>query len=161
MHTGMHKITTQENKQPRLKDLSITVRRLEITTNQSVTIAPPSFKRPQTPPSPAITRSKTYSTLQQPIKRRKISGCPSQLQNEQQQCTFQVKHHVLQKQKCKVYLKCQISKCLMACTTFHSGRALNSHHQVFHYFSLPKMPEGSNNSKLIEVPQILPPTEST
>ena len=59
---------------------------------------------------------------------RKISG---HLTSDKQHM-FHIKCHVLKKRIRKLYLKCRVRNCKQAFRPFHSVKALNVHHRIFH-----------------------------
>ena len=79
-------------------------------------------------------RQKVVQTKQLNLERKKtvpkckISGHPSGDKHH----TFQVQCHILRKRIRKLYLKCRITNCKQAFRSFHSVKALNVHHRIFH-----------------------------
>ena len=120
-----YKRSTQKQYYPasqQLKQLTIPVRKIQLSPGQSVTLHTPQSTSAETVPSGV------HKMIKDGKRKRVISGHPS----KQHQYTFMLQHHILKKRKTKTYLKCRIKGCTSAYVTYHSVCELNTHHRTYH-----------------------------
>ena len=111
----------------------LTTKEIEKYTVHKPTICPCTIK-----PSENTIRSSlvmTWSMAKRKLNRGQnqhtISGHPSQLPT-QQKSTFKVRRHILCRHKYKTNMKCRVKNCALSCITFHTVKALNTHHRTYH-----------------------------
>ena len=111
----------------------LTTKEIEKYTMHKPTIRPCTIKPSENTirSSPVTTRSMAKRKLNRGQKRCTISGHPSQLPS-QQKSTFKVRRHILHRHKYKTCMKCRVKNCALSYITFHTVKALNTHHRIYH-----------------------------
>ena len=81
--------------------------------------------------SPVTTRSMAKRKLNKGQKWHTKNRHPSQLPT-QEKSTFKMRRHILRRHKYKSYMKCRVKNCALAYITFHTVKALNTHHLIYY-----------------------------
>ena len=131
---------TRHHKTPMVETCPFEVRIWKLTTKEikkypghKPTIRPCTIKPSENiiRSSPVTTRSMAKRKLNRGQKWHTISGHPSQLPT-QQKSTFKVRRHILHRHKYKTYMKCRVKNCALSYIIFHTVKAINTHHHIYH-----------------------------
>ena len=137
-HSTSYKTPPHKNPMVETCPFEVCIRRLTTKEIEKYTVRKPTIHPCTIKPSEntirsslVMTRSMAKRKLNRGQKRHTISGHPSQLPT-QQKSTFKVRRHILHSHKYKTHMKCRVKNCALSYITFHTLKALNTHHRIYH-----------------------------